>query len=226
MRYGTDRVLPRTHMTLRVDVDGVPILADVGFGADGLLLPVAMDGEPSRQFGWSYRVVEGGGTHVLQTRRDAVWDDLYAFTHEPQLPVDYEIANHYTSTHPSSRFTQRLTAQRLAADVRWTLRDRELLEDRGATTRTRDIGSDDELVEGAGGYFRAPISRCDAVRAAARRKLTPPLATRGGIGDNAAHGRARDAGLFPPNRSMPSFAQQLRIRHSPVPQCSPRRTSS
>ena len=147
VRYGTDRVLPRTHMTLRVDVDGVPILADVGFGADGLLVPVAMDGEPSRQFGWSYRVVEGGGTHVLQTRRDAVWDDLYAFTHEPQLPVDYEIANHYTSTHPSSRFTQRLTAQRLAADVRWTLRDRELLEDSGAATRTRDIESDDELLK-------------------------------------------------------------------------------
>ena len=78
---------------------------------------------------------------MLQTRRDGVWDDLYAFTHEPQLPVDYEIANHYTSTHPSSRFTQRLTAQRLAADVRWTLRDRELVEDRGATIRTRDIGT-------------------------------------------------------------------------------------
>jgi len=145
VRYGTDRVLPRTHMTLRVDVDGVRLLADVGFGAEGLLLPVAMDGEPSRQFEWSYRVIEHGGAHVLQARRGSAWVDLYAFTHEPQLPVDYEIANHYTSTHPASRFTQCLTAQRLAPDVRWTLRDRELREDRGATTRTRTIG-DDELL--------------------------------------------------------------------------------
>ena len=29
--------------------------------------------------------------------------------------------------------------------MRWTLRNRELLEDRGTTTRTRDIANDDEL---------------------------------------------------------------------------------
>jgi N-hydroxyarylamine O-acetyltransferase len=147
VRYGTDRVLPRTHMTLRVDVADAPILADVGFGADGLLLPVPMDGVLSQQFGWSYRVMESGGVHVLQSHRGDAWEDLYAFTHEPQLPVDYEIANHYTSTHPASRFTQRLTAQRLLQDVRWTLRDRELIEDRGATIRTRVIRDEDELLE-------------------------------------------------------------------------------
>ena len=147
VRSGTERVLPRTHMILRVDVDGARLLADVGFGADGLLLPVPIDGSRSQQFAWSYRVIDDVGTDVLQSRRGDAWDDLYEFTHEPQLPVDYEIANHYTSTHPASRFTQRLTAQRLARDVRWTLRDGELIEDRGATTRTRVIKNDEELLQ-------------------------------------------------------------------------------
>ena len=144
VRHGTDRVLPRTHMTLRVDVDGTQLLADVGFGADGLLLPVPQDGGESPQFAWTYRVIAEGNAQVLQSRRGGIWGDLYAFTQEPQLPVDYEIANHYTSTHSASRFTQLLTAQRLSRDVRWTLRNRDLTEDRGTTIITRPVRDDDE----------------------------------------------------------------------------------
>ena len=146
VRYRTDRLLPRTHMTLRVDVEGMRLLADVGFGADGLLLPVPLDGIESKQYAWTYRVVDdAAGTQVLQSRRGDRWEDLYAFTHEPQLPVDYEIANYYTSTHPASRFTQMLTAQRIAPGMRRTLRDREYVEDDGATIDTRTIDDADLL---------------------------------------------------------------------------------
>ena len=110
------------------------------------LLPVTLDGTESAQFAWTYRVVEEGAAHVLQSRRGNTWEDLYGFTLEPQLPVDYEMANHYTSTHPMSRFTQVLTAQAIAPDVRRTVRDREYTEDRGATSTTRAIGNDDELL--------------------------------------------------------------------------------
>jgi len=145
VRYRTDRVLPRTHMTLRVDLDGTRLLADVGFGADGLVLPVPLDGTESRQFAWTYRVVDEDGAQLLQSRRDERWEPLYAFTHEPQLPVDYEIANHYTSTHPASRFTQMLTAQAIAPDMRRILRDRDYTEDRGATSDMRTIDDADLL---------------------------------------------------------------------------------
>src|SRR5690349_15099497 len=37
VRFGASRLLPRTHMLLRVDVEGEPFLADVGFGGSGLL---------------------------------------------------------------------------------------------------------------------------------------------------------------------------------------------
>jgi N-hydroxyarylamine O-acetyltransferase len=53
--------------------------------------------------------------------------DQYAFTLEPHLPVDYEPANHYSSTHPDSRFVQTLTAQLPTPKARYFLRNRELV---------------------------------------------------------------------------------------------------
>src|SRR5688572_15229707 len=57
VRQRRSDVAPRTHMLLLVDVDGQTLLADVGFGAEGLLLPVPFGAEEeSRQFEWTYRV--------------------------------------------------------------------------------------------------------------------------------------------------------------------------
>jgi N-hydroxyarylamine O-acetyltransferase len=148
VRLGTDVVRPRTHMTLLVDVDGARWLADVGFGASGLLLPMPFgNGQEARQFAWTYRVVLDAGAWVLRSRAGESWEDLYAFTQEPQHPVDYEVASHYTSTHPSSPFTHVLTAQRLAPDVRHILRNREYSETRGTVIACRTLASDDEVLE-------------------------------------------------------------------------------
>lgn len=147
VRLGGTAVRPRTHMTLRVDVEGQRLVADVGFGADGLLLPVPLDAAlPSRQFAWSYRVVEDGGLRRLQSCSRGAWSDLYAFTLEPQELADYEMASWYTSTHPQSRFVQTATAQRLAPDLRRTLRGHEYAEDRGAGPTIRTIAGDDEVL--------------------------------------------------------------------------------
>jgi len=146
VRYRTTDVLPRTHMLLLVDIDGQRCVADVGFGASGFLAPVPFgEGEESRQSAWRYRAVDDAGVWVMQSSNDADWEDLYAFTLEPQLPVDYEIANYYTSTHPASRFVRTLTAQRLTPEARYTLRGREYIEERGATVTRRTLSDDDEV---------------------------------------------------------------------------------
>src|SRR5262249_5473011 len=122
VRYGAQGVRPRTHMLLAVRVDDADWLADVGFGGDGLLLPVPLaDGAESRQFAWPYRLVAEAGLWVLQSRRGDGWLDLYAFTPEPHHLVDYEVANWFTSTHPQSHFTRTLTAQRPTPEARFIL---------------------------------------------------------------------------------------------------------
>src|SRR5262245_58384200 len=113
VHHWSGQLLPRTHMTLIVEADGGKWLTDVGFGAEGLLRPVPFGtGQPSEQFLWKYRVVERAvdesaekaGFWTLQSLRDESWKDLYTFTLEPQQTIDYEMANYFTSTHPSSRF--------------------------------------------------------------------------------------------------------------------------
>jgi N-hydroxyarylamine O-acetyltransferase len=146
VRLGRAQLLPRTHMLLKVDVDGGPWLADVGFGGEGLLLPVPMSpGDVSRQYCWTYRVILDAGLWVLQSLHGALWQDMYALTLEPQYLIDYEVANYYVSTHPSSIFVQTLTVQRPTPEARYILRGQEFTVARGQSLENRTI-TDDKLL--------------------------------------------------------------------------------
>ncbi len=148
VRFRVQQVLPRTHMLLLVTLAGERWLADVGFGSEGLLLPVPLEsGQTSHQFAWWVRALERDQHWVMQSAREGIWEDLYAFTLEPQLEVDYELANHYTSTHPDSRFTQCLVAQRVTPQVKIRLRNRELTHDTGRLVMSRWLAGDDEIVQ-------------------------------------------------------------------------------
>jgi len=145
--YRSRRKLPRTHILLLVESAGAAWLADVGFGLEGLLLPVPFgSGREARQFAWTYRAVEADGEWILQSLRNDSWMNLYSFTLEPCLAVDFEPANHYTATHPDSRFVRTLTAQLPTPEVRYLLRNRELVLDRGGTVTRRVLADDDELL--------------------------------------------------------------------------------
>jgi N-hydroxyarylamine O-acetyltransferase len=145
VRSDSSKVLPRTHMVLVVTLDGARWLCDVGFGADGPLEPVPVDGTEAEQGPWRYRVAAQGALHVLQVSNEARWSDLYAFSAEPRYPVDFEVANWYTSTNPQSRFVASLTAQRRALEGRVVLRNLQLTTSDRAGTETRDL-SRGELV--------------------------------------------------------------------------------
>jgi N-hydroxyarylamine O-acetyltransferase len=145
--YRATRRLPRTHMLLRVDLPEEPWVADVGFGGVGLLHPLPMlDGPVFEQYAWAYRLQRGAGTWMLQAREPTGWINLYEFSEEPHEPVDYEPANHFVATHPTSPFIRTLTAQRPTPGARFTLRNRELSTDRGGgQVETRTV-TDTELL--------------------------------------------------------------------------------
>lgn len=121
---GSAGIRPRTHMTLRVDLESRPWLVDVGFGADGPLNPVPLDGTVSEQHIGAFRVVSEPDVLVLQLRWAGTWRDLYAFTLVPAHPIDFEVANHFTATHPASPFVNTLTVQIKTPQARHALRDR------------------------------------------------------------------------------------------------------
>jgi N-hydroxyarylamine O-acetyltransferase len=110
-------VRPRTHLVLRVALDGDLWQADVGFGAGTLLEPIPFGPSgPHDQSGWRFRVVaeEDTGALVLQTESDGEWRDVYAIDPTPVPPIDIEVSNWFTATHPASAFVTGLivTAQR------------------------------------------------------------------------------------------------------------------
>ena len=96
---------PRTHMCLEVMVDGRPHLVDVGFGGTcpTRAVPLASGVYESRH--GRLRLRDDTGFTVLDAETKGEWEPLYMFTREPHHPIDFEVANHYTSSHPASRFT-------------------------------------------------------------------------------------------------------------------------
>ena len=124
VRRGPPDRWARTHMVLRVPIGGDVWLADVGFGAVGLLEPIPLgDGTVSEQGGLTYRLRREPYVWVLSMCDAAGTDtDLYEFAEDPQTPADIDVANHFTSTHPLSIFRRTLTIQRSGRDERTLLR--------------------------------------------------------------------------------------------------------
>ncbi|WP_437730683.1 arylamine N-acetyltransferase family protein [Sorangium sp. So ce1335] len=121
-------ISPRSHMLSLIDMPGGPLLADVGFGGPGLSRSVRLvEGErqPQESDVVSLRR-EGSSVWVLESRMGEQPQDLYAFTLEESYPVDYEVANHFTSTHPDSLFVNNLIAALPTPEGRVTLRNRTL----------------------------------------------------------------------------------------------------
>ncbi|PWU01093.1 MAG: arylamine N-acetyltransferase [Terriglobia bacterium] len=148
VRMGASSVRPRTHMILAVGIDNETWLADVGFGSEGLLYPVRLQPDLEvAQFAWRYRVITENGICVLQCWRPEGWLDMYAFTLDPQYPIDYEVANYFTSTHPDSPFVHTLIAQRPAEYVRLTLLNRKLIERRPESTSELVLPDDDAVLD-------------------------------------------------------------------------------
>lgn len=147
VRLGAHRVLPHTHMLLAVDAQHRRWLVDVGFGTGGPLAPLPFSpGEILKQALWSFRLREEGSHWVLESLREGGWQDLYVFTLEPRYPIDFEMANHYVSTHPDSRFVQTLTAQTQSPQFCYLLRNRELTIIRQGETSISQIADDEALL--------------------------------------------------------------------------------
>ena len=146
---GETETMARTHMVLRVFLDGESWLVDVGFGGRGSIEPISFNGDESHQTGMVYRLVqEATELYVLQRRPDDDWEDLYAFGPIPALPIDYLVGNHFTSTYPDSIFRRMVTVQLIDGDVRHSLRDRfyTIRDSSGATVHELELAEIPPLV--------------------------------------------------------------------------------
>lgn len=144
-----EAITPQTHMLLRVELDGESWLVDVGFG--GLTLTGALrlvsDVEQATPHE-TFRLIETGFEWRMEARVGGQWRALYRFDLLPRHPIDYELANYYVATHPSSHFTFNLMAARAAPDQRLALMNADFaVHHRDGGTQRRRLGSAAEICD-------------------------------------------------------------------------------
>lgn len=116
---------PRSHMLLLVDLPEGPYLADVGFGGLTPTAPLALRaGDEQTTPNETFRLLPNGAEFMLQARIATAWADVYQFSLQPQLPIDYEMANWFTATRPKALFVENLVVTLPNPGVRRTIFNR------------------------------------------------------------------------------------------------------
>jgi N-hydroxyarylamine O-acetyltransferase len=121
-----DAITARSHMLLRVELEGRSWLVDVGFG--GMTPTGALQLMPQAEQVTAhepFRLLICEGDWYMQARLPAGWKTLYRFDLQLQYPIDYRASNYFLSTHPDSHFVTGLSAARAVPGQRLALRNRE-----------------------------------------------------------------------------------------------------
>ncbi len=147
-----DVMPPRTHLFLRVEIDGVPWMADVGVGSMSLTTPIRFDlDEEQPTLHEPRRVTREGNRFFHQAKLGGNWIDVHEFTGEEMYPIDRDLGNWWTSTNPNSKFRQNIMASRANADgTRYAIQNREFTHRRasdGAHLASETISTTERLLE-------------------------------------------------------------------------------
>lgn len=142
-------ITARSHMLLRVEIDGQSYLADTGFGGLTLTAPLLLStGSAQETPHEPFRIVDADGDLILQAELGEDWRSLYRFDLQPAYEVDYAVANHYVSTHPTSHFLSSIIAARALPDRRYALRNARLSTHHiGGRSEQREIATATELAD-------------------------------------------------------------------------------
>jgi N-hydroxyarylamine O-acetyltransferase len=158
-----DAVTPRTHKLLLVNLPEGPALADVGFGGavcTGVLdlVPDVAQETPHERF----RLVEANGLWRQQIEIGGEWRTTYQFDLTPQLSVDDDLGNWWTSASPASHFTFSLIAARSPAGRRHALRNFDYsIHVPGGESEKRRLASPEEVCAVLEHDFGIEIPDCD-----------------------------------------------------------------
>jgi N-hydroxyarylamine O-acetyltransferase len=131
---------PRTHMFLSVTIDGTTYVLDPGFGGHGPLVPLPLiENRETREGPDVHRFVRHGGEWVLETPIGGAMTPLWMSTLEADSPIDFVMANHFTSTWPDSPFVNRVMLRALTPDGRVSVMNRDVTVLRPDGVETRQL---------------------------------------------------------------------------------------
>jgi len=137
---------PRSHQVLGVTLDGETWLVDAGFGGCVLTAPLRLFSDEVQDTPHGkFRILDTqtGGVAERQVQADLSgrWATLYQVSQGAWAEVDYEQANFFTYTHPSSHFTWSMTVGRTTSTARYALKNNRFTHRdlTGAVVEQRDL---------------------------------------------------------------------------------------
>jgi N-hydroxyarylamine O-acetyltransferase len=128
--------VPRDHMFLTVAVNGAVFVVDPGFGPFSPRFPVPLvDGDIGQDDTKTHWMTHDGAFWTLHVPRDGRSAPGWMSTLEQENLVDFEVANHFTATHPRSPFINwiMLSAATPLGRVNVMNRDITILDGNGLT---------------------------------------------------------------------------------------------
>jgi len=156
---------PRTHMFLTLPLAGGVFVLDPGFGGLAPRAPIPLrDGGEARLDHEAHRMIRDGSYWVLRAEGGDGPVDAWASTMEDETLADFEMGNHFTSTHPSSPFVNRIMLRALTDGGRVTVMNRELTIWRGNTSRVTQLADRAALRAVLDEHFGFDLPEVEALR--------------------------------------------------------------
>ncbi|MES2262230.1 MAG: arylamine N-acetyltransferase [Pseudomonadota bacterium] len=149
---------PRTHMVLRVTIDGTPWLADVGFGSCVVTAPMRFDLDtPQVTPHERFRLTPAGNEYLLEVELGDEWSPVYQVSPALQTDGDYQMANYYSATYPASIFRNELLVARTTPQARHgLLQNRLTIRQADGRTERRYLDADG-IEQALAGLFGLPV---------------------------------------------------------------------
>jgi N-hydroxyarylamine O-acetyltransferase len=109
IKFNSPTLRPRTHQLALVYIDGGTWICDVSYGTHNLIEPLPfIDGHVAQQYTEQFRVMfVDKHSFLIQGFLQGEWKDFYHAYLDPQVPIDFTLANFYNSNFPESNFVQR-----------------------------------------------------------------------------------------------------------------------
>ena len=118
---------PRTHMFLTVRLAEGTFVVDPGFGGHAPRVPIPLvDGKETSFGDQTHAMARRAGTWTLRVKIDGAMRDAWITSLERDNLIDFEVANHYTATHPKSAFRNMLMLRAITPEGRVTAMNRDV----------------------------------------------------------------------------------------------------
>lgn len=156
-----DAMNARTHMFLLVTIEESHYITDVGFGGATPTEPLRFEPDLIQKTPHNtYRITENNENFSFEYLKENKWKPLHTFDLQKQFPVDFQMANWYTSTYPESHFRHQLSVALGGQGERFGLRNNRLsIHHINGETETKELLTVKEIMDVLENLFGLNLSR-------------------------------------------------------------------